>query len=171
MFLLLTNVLYLFGGSYSQQNLCDFYITLYLLGIYFLLFYLDIPNLLINFRVFFYGRRPGIWPRAQLQVRPNFVLPGIEIERNSNIAAYAKACFEGSLYRDVCVELRLECDKVSRSNGLALLQSIASITFQICSPYFFYGRILSRPSASFLLRYIILLLNEMRGLYLGSYQE
>jgi hypothetical protein len=170
-FLLPTNVLCLFGGSYSQQNLCDFCIALCLLSIRFLLFCLDIPDLLVDFRVFFYGRRPGIRPRARSQVRPNFVLPGIEIERNSNIAACAKARFEGSLCGDVCVELRLECDKVSRSNGLALLQSTASIAFQLCSPCFSCGRILSRPSASFLLRHIVLLLNGMRGLYLGSCQE
>ena len=171
MFLLSTNILYLFGGSYSQQNLYDFYIILYLLSIRFLLFCLDIPDLLVNFRVFFYSRRPGIWLRARLQVRSNFVLPGIKIERNSNITACIKARFEGSLYGDICIELRLECNKVSRSNRLALLQLIVLIAFQICSPYFFYSRILSRPSTSFLLKYIILLLNVIRGLYLGSYQE
>ena len=37
---------------------------------------------------------------------------GISIKRNSNIAAYAKACFRGSLYGDIYVELRLEYDKV-----------------------------------------------------------
>jgi len=89
----------------------------YLLGIRFLLFYLNTLDLLVDFRVFSRGGQPGIRSRA----RSNFVLLGIRIERNSNIAACVKACFEGSLGGDVCVEWRLECDKVSRSNKLALL--------------------------------------------------
>ena len=51
----------------------------------------------------------------------NFVLLGIRIKRNSNIAAYIKVYFKESLYRDIYIELRLKYNKVSKSNKLALL--------------------------------------------------
>ena len=51
----------------------------------------------------------------------NFILLGIRIKRNSNITAYIKAYFEGSLGGDIYIELRLKYNKVSKSNKLALL--------------------------------------------------
>jgi len=51
----------------------------------------------------------------------NFILLGIRIKRNSNIAAHIKVYFKESLYRDIYIELRLKYDKVSRSNKLVLL--------------------------------------------------
>jgi hypothetical protein len=88
---------------------------------------LDILGLLIDFRVFFYGWQ--FYRLLEIRSQSGFVLLriGIGIERNLNIVAYIKTGFEGSFYRDICVELRLICNKVSRPKGLAWLLSTASI--------------------------------------------
>jgi hypothetical protein len=92
----------------------------------------------------------------------------IRIKRNLNIVACTKTSFNRSVYGDISVKLKLEYNKVSRSNRLAWLLLIALITVYIYSPYFFCRRILSQPSTKFRLRYIVLLLSRIRSLGLGS---